>query len=333
MFGVDALRLPASLVLKAPSMESATAQSSTLGRSRRSAAAPKRISERARLDAEIAALRDKIPDDESFRQGAVGIIAAALEDGRAEARRLLEEGGRGLVCAARLSDLEDEIIVAIHDLALRTVHRAKSAAAGRVTIIAVGGYGRGLLAPGSDIDLLFLLPDQRAPGAEKIVEAMLYVLWDLRQKVGHATRTVDECLRQAKADMTIRTSVLEARFILGDRALFDTLRERFDKEIVARSAREFVAAKLAERDSRIKRIGASRYVVEPNIKEGKGGLRDLNTLFWIAKYAYRVRDTHELVGAGLFTAKEFALFRRCEEFLHGRCAVICISSRGGRKSA
>ena len=110
--------------------------------------------------------------------------------------------------------------------------------------------------------------------------------------------------------------------------LFDDLRERFDKEIVARSAREFVAAKLAERDSRIKRIGASRYVVEPNIKEGKGGLRDLNTLFWIAKYVYRVRDTRELVGAGLFTAKEFSLFRRCEEFLWAvRCHLHFLGGR------
>jgi [protein-PII] uridylyltransferase len=298
-------------------------------RARRSAVASKRSNERARLDAEISALRGRIADDESFRQAAVATIGAALEDGRAEARRVLEEGGKGLSCAARISDLEDEIIAAIHDLALRVAGQIKPAAgAGRVTIAAVGGYGRGLLAPGSDIDLLFLLPDQKAPGAEKIVEAMLYVLWDLRQKVGHATRTVDECLRQAKADMTIRTSLLEARFILGDRALFDVLQARFDKEIVARSARDFVAAKLAERDSRIKRVGASRYVVEPNVKDGKGGLRDLNTLFWIAKYVYRVRDTHDLVGAGLFTAKEFALFRRCEEFLWAvRCHLHFLTGR------
>ena len=128
--------------------------------------------------------------------------------------------------------------------------------------------------------------------------------------------------------MTIRTSVLEARLILGDAALFETLRDRFDKEIVAGSAREFVAAKLAERDSRLKRGGASRYVVEPNVKEGKGGLRDLNTLFWIAKYVYRLREARDLVDAGLFTAKEFALFRRCEEFLWSvRCHLHFLTGR------
>ena len=156
------------------------------------------------------------------------------------------------------------------------------------TIVAVGGYGRGMLAPFSDVDVLFLMPDKSPPGMEKVVEALLYVLWDLKLKVGHATRTVDECLKQARADMTIRTTLVEARFITGDKALFETLRTRFDKEIVAKTAAEFVAAKLAERETRVRKAGASRYLVEPNVKEGKGGLRDLNTLFWISKYVYRV---------------------------------------------
>ena len=137
----------------------------------------------------------------------------------------------------------------------------------------------------------------------------------LKQKVGHATRSVDECLRQAKDDMTIRTTLLEARRIIGDEALFEDLRKRFDKEIVRKTAREYVAAKLEERDARVSRAGASRYLVEPNVKESKGGLRDLNTLFWIAKYVYRVREVEELVEAGLFTRRELLLFLRCEEFL------------------
>ena len=157
---------------------------------------------------------------------------------------------------------------------------------------------------------------------------MLYVLWDLRQKVGHSTRSVDECLRQARADMTVRTSLLEARFILGDNALFEDMRTRFDKEIVQHTPREFVAAKLAERDQRVSQAGSSRYLVEPNVKEGKGGLRDLNTLFWISKYAYRVREARELVDVGLFTQKEFQLFQRCEEFLwRVRCHLHFVAGR------
>jgi len=306
-------------------------ESATVSRrpARQKETAPRRsVVDRAQLSSQFDALRQANPRDESaFRAAAVELVRAALDEGREDARRTLEEGGKGLACAARLSELEDEIIRVIHDLAARHPP-AGVKAADSLTIAAVGGYGRGLLAPGSDIDLLFLTPDKPAPGVAKLIETLLYVLWDLRQKVGHSTRSVEECLRQAKADMTIRTAVLEARFIMGDRALFDRLRARFDKEIVGRTAADFVAAKLAERDARLKRSGASRYLVEPNVKEGKGGLRDLNTLFWIAKYVYRVRDARDLVAAGLFTAGEFALFQRCEEFLWAvRCHLHFVTGR------
>ena len=162
----------------------------------------------------------------------------------------------------------------------------------------------------------------------KVVEAMLYTLWDLRQKVGHSTRSIEECLHYAREDMTIRTALLEARQILGDPAIFDDMRDRFDREVVSNSPAEFVAAKLAERDSRIAKAGRSRYLVEPNVKDGKGGLRDLNTLFWIAKYVYRVREATELVQAGLFSRKEYRLFCRCEEFLwRVRCHLHFVTGR------
>jgi [protein-PII] uridylyltransferase len=186
-----------------------------------------------------------------------------------------------------------------------------------------------LLAPGSDIDLLFILPYKASPWCESVIETVLYLLWDLKLKVGHATRTVEECVRAATADMTIRTALLEARFLLGERELFDTFERRYEAEIVTGSAPAFVAAKLAERDARLKRSGnASRYLVEPNVKEGKGGLRDLNTLFWIAKYVYRVREAKDLVAAGLFSPEEFALFSRCEEFLwRVRCHMHFLAGR------
>ncbi|MGO9772279.1 MAG: [protein-PII] uridylyltransferase [Roseiarcus sp.] len=292
------------------------------------AAAPKGGFDRARLDDQLEALRRETPqDDAAFRRDAVELFRQRLEGCRAEARRALEDGGTGRACAARLSDHEDNLIRAIHDWAARYFHPGLPTSA-RPTIVAVGGYGRGMLAPGSDIDLLFLLPGAPTPQTRKIIETLLYVLWDLKQKVGHATRTIEECLKLARADMTIRTALLEARFIMGDEAQFERLRMRFDKEIVAKTASEFVAAKLAERDQRVKRAGESRYLVEPNVKEGKGGLRDLNTLFWIAKYVYRVRDAHELVAAGLFSHREFALFSRCEEFLWAvRCHLHFLTGR------
>ena len=298
-------------------------------RSRRPTAALKRSFDRARLDLDIANLAKKHSGDAmALRAGVVELIRAALDEGREEARRALESGGKGLACAARLSDLEDAIIRAIHDFALRYLHPALVLAKAPIAIAAVGGYGRGQLAPGSDIDLLFLLPAQTAVETDKLIETILYMLWDLRQKVGHATRTIAECLRQAKADITIRTTLLEARLIHGDADLFERMLTEFDREIVAKTAPEFVAAKLSERDARLKRSGASRYVVEPNVKEGKGGLRDLNTLFWIGKYVYRVRDAGDLVDAGLFSEREFALFRRCEEFLWAvRCHLHFYTQR------
>ena len=284
--------------------------------------------DRALLLDELSALHARHGGDPAaFRRAAIALFQAALAEGRSQARKALEAGGTGRACAETLSGQIDDLLKVALDLAARWLAPAPAGTA-LPTVVAVGGYGRGLLAPGSDIDLLFLLPDKPTPAVSRIVEALLYVLWDLRQKVGHATRTIDECLKQARADMTIRTTLLEARLVTGDRTLFDTLLSRFDKEIVARTAPEFVAAKLAEREARVRKAGASRYLVEPNVKDGKGGLRDLNTLFWIAKYAYRVKNPHELVAAGLFSPREFALFRRCEEFLWSvRCRLHFLAGR------
>ena len=282
--------------------------------------------DQAKILDELAALRGREPDDDAFRRAAVAVLSEALQKGRQHARRALDAGGAGRACAETLSAVVDDILHVALELAARWL--APENGAGRPTIVAVGGYGRGMLAPGSDIDLLFLMPDRPTPGAQRIVEALLYVLWDLKQKVGHATRTVEECLKQARADMTIRTTLIEARLVEGDPALFQTLQTRFDKEIVAKTAPEFVAAKLAEREERVRRAGASRYLVEPNVKEGKGGLRDLNTLFWISKYVYRVRNPHDLIAAGVFSPREYARFRRCEEFLWSvRCRLHFLTGR------
>ncbi len=291
--------------------------------------APSLAGLRGELGQKVDALCAEARSDTARRAAIVDLLRATLEQGRARARALLETKGDGLACARFLSELEDEVIGAIYDYVVRYVYVADNPTFGeRLAIVAVGGYGRGTLAPGSDIDLLFLLPYKQTPWGESVVEAILYLLWDLKQKVGHASRSVAECLRQAKADMTIRTTLVEARFILGNADLYRELLESFDREIMHGDAREFVTAKLAERDARVKRAGASRYLVEPNVKESKGGLRDLHTLFWIAKYVYRVRETHELVAAGLFSPAELRRFERCEEYLwRVRCHLHFVTGR------
>src|SRR6202167_4378942 len=256
-------------------------------------------------------------------------LKAVIAESRAKAEKLLLKDRHGGRCAAQLCQLQDEIVRVIYTFAVTHLYPSQSPSdAERVAIVATGGYGRGLMAPGSDIDLLFVLPYKQTAWGEQIAEVILYCLWDMGLKVGHATRSIDDCIRLAKADMTIRTAILEARFLLGDRALFDQMVTRFDKEVVQGTAAEFVAAKLAEREERLRRSGQSRYLVEPNVKDGKGGLRDLHTLFWIAKYVYRVREPEELIKRGVFDRDEYRLFRRCEDFLWSvRCNMHFLTGR------
>src|SRR5215218_6024048 len=256
-------------------------------------------------------------------------LRLALTAARANTERLLLKDRHGRRCAERLCFIHDEIIRLLFDFAVKHLYPSENPSeAERMTVVATGGYGRGLLAPGSDIDLLFILPYKQTAWGESVAETILYCLWDMGLKVGHATRSINECIRQAKADMTIRTSVLEARYLLGDRKLYEELVTRFDKEIAQGSGPEFVAAKLAEREERHRRAGQSRYLVEPNVKDGKGGLRDLHTLFWIAKYVYPVRETGELVERGVFDAQEYRTFRRCADFLWSvRCNLHFVSGR------
>jgi [protein-PII] uridylyltransferase len=262
-----------------------------------------------------------------------GKVLAELKTVMRDARAVVEErlfaDGGGTLCAQRLSHVQDEILRVIYDFAIHHVYRVKNpSSAERMSIVAVGGYGRGTLAPGSDVDLLFLLPYKQTPWGEQVVEYILYMLWDMGLKVGHATRNIEECVRLSRSDMTIRTAILEARHIWGERSLTEELLERFDKEVVAGSGPEFIAAKLAERDQRHTRQGASRYLVEPNVKEGKGGLRDLNTLFWISKYFYRVRTASGLVKAGVFTRGDIKRFRKGEDFLWAvRCHLHFLTGR------
>ncbi|MCB1498422.1 MAG: nucleotidyltransferase domain-containing protein, partial [Bauldia sp.] len=263
------------------------------------------------------------------RVAIVNRLKTVMAERRAEAERQLLADGRGTVCAQRLSDLQDAIIRAVHDFAIENVYRSENPTSSeRMAIVAVGGYGRGTLAPGSDVDLLFLLPYKQTPWGESVVEFILYILWDLGLKVGHATRNVNECIRLSRSDMTIRTAILEARYLWGEKTLFDDLVARFDAEVVKGTGPEFIAAKLAERDARHRQQGTSRYLVEPNVKDGKGGLRDLHTLFWIAKYFYRVKSREELVKAGVFSRAELQRFRKSEDFLWAiRCHMHFLTGR------
>jgi len=290
----------------------------------------------AALNRKLGALAGKAGlEDGDRRAKALALFKEALTSGRLKSEEMLREDGGGSACAARLSHVMDEIIRALHDFATTQVgadtskgKQATGKPTARMALVATGGYGRGTLAPGSDIDLLFLLPTKQTPLGAKTVEYMLYMLWDMGLKVGHATRNVDECIKHARADITIRTSILEARFLSGEQVLYDELMARFDTEVVKDTGAEYVQAKLVERDDRHAKAGDTRYLVEPNVKDGKGGLRDLQTLFWIGKYFYRVRSADELVAKGVFTQGELNQFRKADDFLWAvRCHMHFLTGK------
>jgi [protein-PII] uridylyltransferase len=255
-------------------------------------------------------------EGDALRAEALSFLKSLVRHARDAARAELDASGDGRSCAHNLSLFQDELIRLIYDFVVSHIYRAKNPSTSeRLTLVATGGYGRGLLAPKSDIDLLFLRPSRQTAWGESVVESILYFLWDLGFKVGHATRTIEDCITLAKRDMTIRTSLLDARLILGDDELFAQFRERFHSAVVAGTAREFIAAKLAERDERHERSGTSRYRVEPNVKDGKGGLRDVHTLHWITKYLYPESESEDWEALGIFSPSERRNYVRCEDFL------------------
>jgi len=259
---------------------------------------------------------DAIGDEPEQRRRAIEILKAALFRGRMIAKERLENGAGGVETARLICGVTDEVITALYDFTTTHVFRSRNLTEGeKIALMAVGGYGRGSLAPFSDIDLLFVRPYKETAHTESVIEYMLYALWDLGFKVGHASRTVNECVKLSRADMTIRTSILEARRLTGDAALAANLLKRFRDEVVKGTGAEFVAAKLRERDERHARAGASRFMVEPNVKEGKGGLRDLHTLFWIAQYLHPADSLEAVMRLDMFEGREVRSFIRAFDFL------------------
>ena len=276
----------------------------------------------------LALLQDEMsPSD--IRPAMLELFKEFYQSGFDEIKRRCEEGENGEPLVSAQSFLTDEIIIQLYvvttEFILPEENRTLSE---RLCLVAIGGYGRADMAPYSDVDLLFLLPYKQTPWGEQVVEYMLYMLWDIGLKVGHAVRTVKECIRLSKQDLTIRTSLLEARYICADKTLFDELLERYDSQVISGTGPEFVEEKLAERDARHVKLGQARYVVEPNIKEGKGGLRDLQTLYWISKYIYGVHSVAEVVAKGVFSRSDYRQFQKAYNFLTTvRCHLHYVSGR------
>lgn len=269
-------------------------------------------------------------DPAAIRTATVGCLKTVLAEGR---ERIAEDFAThprdARATAAAYSALTDRIILSVLEVATTVLHPQLSPTQGeRIAVLAVGGYGRAEMAPFSDVDLLFLTPYKLTAWAESVVESMLYMLWDLHLKVGHATRTVRDCLRLGREDYTIRTALLEHRYLGGDAELAGELGTRLAKELFNGTGADYTEAKLQERSERHRKQGGQRYMLEPNVKEGKGGLRDLQALFWIAKYTHQVTESSELVTLGVLRQDEYSSFLEAESFLMAvRCHLHLIAGR------
>jgi len=290
-----------------------------------------KIFDRETLGIKIDDAVKEVSDATKLRAILVKILGEARAVGMSEiAGAFMKAPLRARSTIASYCYLTDCVVEAAYNAVLRHLHPAQSSTTGeRLVLIAVGGYGRGEMAPFSDVDLLFTVPYKITGWAESVVESLLYVLWDLKLKVGHAVRTVNDCMRLAGEDYTIRTSLVEMRFLFGDRMVYKGLQEQLQENLFKGTVQDFTEAKMAERGARHLKQGGQRYVVEPNVKEGKGGLRDLQSLFWIEKYRNGVFHAEQLVEAGVFTESEFRTFIAAEDFLWCvRCHLHLIANRG-----
>jgi len=290
-----------------------------------------KIFDRETLGIKIDDAVKEVSDATKLRAILVKILGEARAVGMSEiAGAFMKAPLRARSTIASYCYLTDCVVEAAYNAVLRHLHPAQSSTTGeRLVLIAVGGYGRGEMAPFSDVDLLFTVPYKITGWAESVVESLLYVLWDLKLKVGHAVRTVNDCMRLAGEDYTIRTSLVEMRFLFGDRMVYKGLQEQLRENLFKGTVQDFTEAKMAERGARHLKQGGQRYVVEPNVKEGKGGLRDLQSLFWIEKYRNGVFHAEQLVEAGVFTESEFGTFIAAEDFLWCvRCHLHLIANRG-----
>jgi [protein-PII] uridylyltransferase len=249
----------------------------------------------SRLVAALAALREE--SGEVPRDAALAAFRRHLLALQTRVQDAFEAGElAGLEAARLLAQLTDGLIQALFEHASGLPTRIEDDAPDQLCVLATGGYGRGVLAPFSDIDLLFLTPHAHGRRTERVVEYMLYLLWDLGLKVGHATRSLDECLGEAARDQTVRTSMLDSRLLAGDARLAETFHIRFRADCRVAGAMAFIDAKQAERRVRHRKYGDSPFMVEPNVKEGRGGLRDLQTLYWVTRFVFDTQSMLELTG-------------------------------------
>jgi [protein-PII] uridylyltransferase len=250
-------------------------------------------------------------------EAAVGSARSALEQGRAAILERHREGAGGQEVVRAISALTDGVI---SDLFQAIAGETQGAGPAPLALVATGGYGRRELAPRSDIDLLALLPGGGADApararANLVAEHLHRALWDVGLEAGYAARTLEQCVQLAREDHTIRTALLDCRLVCGDGQLFQGLERAAVTELEQRRVEEFIADKLEEFGERRRRYGGSVWLLEPHLKQGKGGLRDLQAALWIARVRHKVAGLGEAGERGLLPHREVTAARAARDLL------------------
>ena len=273
--------------------------------------------------------------EDNLRSSIANILSNANVKGRLEIQSHFEKSPfDSAKTIASYSFLKDKLISLAFDVVQTTLQSSKNKQTNLdyISIIAVGGYGRAEMAPHSDVDLLFLTQAKPSKRVQKIIEDILYILWDMRLKIGYSTRSTNQCIQLGKTDQTIKTALLEHRYLCGNKNLYDDFCKKLRGQLFKASATEYVEEKLEERAKRHERQGGQRYMVEPNVKEGKGGLRDLQSLFWITKYISHATTHKEMIDQGYFTQQEYDNFLVAHNFLWAvRCHLHICANRASEQ--
>ncbi|MBM4124050.1 MAG: [protein-PII] uridylyltransferase, partial [Nitrospira sp.] len=244
------------------------------------------------------------------------MASAVLAEQRQVLHRRLQEGASGAEVMGALTELVDGLLVGRYKNAARNLGEdAVAAGAQHCCLVALGGYGRRELAPYSDIDVMFLYRADAAEAAPALSRAVLHHLWDLGFQVGHSVRTIQDCLELASADLTIRTSMMEARFLAGSPQLFQEFHRRYFRQVVARKTDRFIEQKQEERRREYEKFGETVYLLEPNVKKSKGGLRDLHVMQWVGLARYQAATLKDLADRGILSRQDFLALTEAREFL------------------
>jgi len=242
--------------------------------------------------------------------------SAVLAERREMIHQRLLDGASGAEIMDALTEMVDGLIIGRYRNGVRQLGEAAEIAATHACcLVALGSYGRRELAPYSDIDLMVLFKPGVKDMMTDLVRTVLHPLWDAGFQVGHSVRTIQECLDLAAGDLTVRTSMMDARFVAGSAALFQEFYDRYSRRVVGRGVDRFIDQKLEERRREYEKFGETVYLLEPNVKKSKGGLRDLHVLQWVGMARYHAATIRALADRGLLSRQDYRALAEAREFL------------------